>query len=187
MGLYTAFPSRLVSIMASIIPDPGPAAVLSQSGNLGVSLMSRLNRRGVGLSRVVSVGNEASLSIADYLLLLKDDPQTKVISVYAEGASAGRGFLSAIEETSRVKPVVLIKGGRSELGNRAVKSHTAALSGSYDVFSASVREAGAILVDSMDEAVNVVGALCSQPLPKGRRLAIVTYGGGWGVFPARPG
>lgn len=182
MGLYSGTPSRLVSIMASIIPDPGPAAVLSQSGNLGVSLMSRLNRRGVGLSRVVSVGNEASLSIADYLLLLKDDPQTKVISVYAEGASAGRGFLEAIEETSRVKPVVLIKGGRSELGNRAVKSHTAALSGSYDVFAASVREAGAILVDSMDEAVNVVGALCSQPLPKGRRLAIVTYGGGWGVL-----
>ena len=182
MGLYSGSPSRLVSIMASVIPEPGPAAILSQSGNLGVSLMTRLSRRGVGISRAVSVGNEASLGIADYLLLLKNDPETRVIAVYAEGAGTGRDFLDAIRETSRQKPVVMIKGGRSELGNRAVKSHTAALSGSYDVFAASVREAGAILVDSMDEAVNVVGALCSQPLPKGRRLAIATFGGGWGVL-----
>ena len=182
MGIFTAFPDRLNSIMASVVPEPGPVAIVAQSGNLGVSLMTRLLRRGIGISRCISIGNQADLTTADYINALGDDEKTSIISAYIEGAHDGRRLLDAIERTSKKKPIVILKSARSEAGRRAAMSHTAALTGSYDVFKAAVKEAGALLTDSMDELINIVGGFHSHPLPKGNRVGVLTLGGGWGVL-----
>ncbi len=182
MGIFTGYPDRLASIMAAVIPEPGPVAVVSQSGNLGVSLMSRLLRRGVGISRAISVGNMADLNVADYLDLLADDDKTEIIAVYLEGTDKGRRLLESARNASRKKPVVLLKGATGKMGMAAAQSHTAALSGNYDTFRAAMKDAGVLLANTMDEAVNTIGALHSHPLPKGNRVGILTLGGGWGVL-----
>lgn len=182
MGVYTAFPSRLTAIMSSVIPVPGPVAVLAQSGNLGVSLTGRLMRRGIGISRVVSVGNMADLNMPDYLDLLEDDDKTTIVTAYIEGSEQGKRLFESVERVSRKKPVVMIKGARGVQGMRAAMSHTAALSGGYETFLDAMEEAGAIIADSMDDAVNIIGGLNTHPLPKGRRVGIMTLGGGWGVL-----
>lgn len=182
MGIYTAFPDRLVSIMSSVIPEPGPVAILAQSGNLGVSMTSRLLRRGIGISRAVSAGNMADMNMADYLTLLEDDDKTKIVSLYIEGTDQGRNFLEAAERVTRKKPVVLLKGAKGEQGQKAAMSHTAALSGTYDTFKAAVEEIGVIVAGNMDEAVNIIGSLHTHPLPAGNRVGILTLGGGWGVL-----
>jgi len=182
MGIYTGYPDPMMSIMSSVIPKPGPVAVLSQSGNLGVSLTGRLMRRGIGISRVVSVGNMGDLQMADYLEMLEDDDKTEIITVYLEGSSDGVRFLKACERVSRKKPIVLLKGAKGESGLKAAMSHTAALSGSYDTFKSVMEEVGVIVADSMDEVVNIAGSLHTHPLPKGNRVGIMTLGGGWGVL-----
>lgn len=182
MGIYTGYPDPLMSIMSSVIPSPGPIAVLAQSGNLGVSLTGRFLRRGMGISRVVSVGNMGDLQMADYLEMLEDDEKTEIITIYLEGSSNGRRFMEACEKVTRKKPVVLLKGAKGKSGLKAAMSHTAALSGSYDTFKAAMQEVGVIVAESMDDVVNIAGSLHSHPLPKGNRVGVLTLGGGWGVL-----
>ncbi|RJO66654.1 MAG: CoA-binding protein [Myxococcales bacterium] len=184
MGIVTSFPHRLISTMGSMKPRPGRVAVVAQSGNLGVTFMSRLERRAIGVSRGISTGNQASLAVADYLDMLADDPKTDIIAAYVEGVPDGRHFLEMTEKAARVKPVVFLKGGKGTKGAKAAKSHTAAVSGSHQVFLASVREAGGIVANSMDELINMIGAFHSNPVPKSNRAGILTLGGGWGVVGA---
>ncbi len=182
MGIFTGYPDRLCSMMASVVPTPGPVGVIVQSGNLGTSLMTRLMRRNIGISRAFSTGNQADITITDYLEALTDDPKTDIIVIYLEGIDDGRRFLATAEAAARKKPVLLLKGGRGKLGAKAAQSHTAALSGSHDVFTAAMREVGVVCSDSMDEMINIIGALHSHPLPKGNRTGVLTLGGGWGVL-----
>ncbi len=184
MGVYSAYPSPMQSIMSAMLIKQGPVAVVSQSGNLGTSITYRFIRREIGISRLVSSGNEADLTIEDYLDYLETDEKTRVICLYVEGVRQGRRFIETVSRISAVKPVILLKGGTGAIGAGAAMSHTGALAGSYAVFRSMCNQGNVIVVDTIDEMVDVAGLLLSQPEISGKRIGIVTLGGGWGVIAA---
>lgn len=159
----------------------GSIACVSQSGNFGGYMLSRGHEMGIGFSKFVSTGNEADLHFEDYVEYLAADDQTKVITGYVEGLREPRRFFSLASEVTKNKPIVLIKVGRTSEGAKAAWSHTAALSGEDAVYDAALRQCGVIRVDEVDEMFDVAIALIGQPLPKGRRVGILTGGGGFGV------
>ena len=159
----------------------GAIACVSQSGNFGGYMLRRGNDMGVGFSKFVSTGNEADLHFEDYVEYLASDEQTKVITGYVEGLREPRRFFSLASEVTKRKPIVLIKVGRTSEGAKAAWSHTAALSGEDAVYDAALRQCGVIRVDEVDEMFDVAIALIGQPRPRGRRVGILTGGGGFGV------
>ncbi len=165
-------------------PEPGPLSVISQSGNIGTQLLMAAERRGVGVEKFVSSGNQATTDANDLLEHLADDAQTGVIAMYLEGVGDGRRFYDLARTTTPRKPVIVMRGGLSALGRRAASSHTGALAGSAEVFRAAARQAGVITAGDPDEALDVAALLAYQPLPAGSRVAVVTLGGGWGVLTA---
>ena len=165
-------------------PDPGPLSVISQSGNIGTQLLMTAERRGIGVEKFVSSGNQATTDANDLLEYLAGDAQTRVIAMYLEGIGDGRRFYDLARATTPRKPVVVVRGGLSALGRRAASSHTGALAGSAEVFRAAARQAGVITTTDPDEALDVASLLAYQPLPAGNRVAVVTLGGGWGVLTA---
>ncbi len=174
----------LCAIMPPLFPKPGPFAVVSQSGNIGFSIAQRLNSKGFGISKLISYGNEADLHLEDYLEYLAEDDETKVILSYVEGLKDGRRFFETAKKVTQKKPIVTLKAGCTSAGARAAKSHTAALAGSDAIFDSVCKQAGIIRVRDMDEIFNVGAALLHQPLPRGKRVGIITAGGGWGVLGA---
>lgn len=175
---------KLYSQISNVFPPPGPIAVVSQSGNLGFSIARRTIITNFGCSRVISTGNEADLHVEDMLTYLADDPRTKVILGYIEGFKDGRRFFDIARQVTLRKPVVIIKVGETEAGAAAAMSHTAALSGSDSVIDAMFRQTGIIRVHNLDELMNVAYGFLCHPLPRGRRVGIVTSGGGSGVLAA---
>lgn len=161
---------------------PGHIGLISQSGNFGIDVIRRGLSRGLGFSKFISSGNEIDITFEDYLERFGEDDDTRVIIAYVEGFRQGRRFLELAREITRRKPIVILKAGRSESGARAVLSHTAAMSGDDRIYDAVLRQAGVIRVDEVDELLDVAGALLRQPVPKGRRMGILTGGGGPGVI-----
>jgi len=184
MGIYSAYPSPMQAVMTASKFKQGPVAVVTQSGNLGTSISYRFIRRDIGISRLVSSGNEADLTIEDYLEYLETDDKTRVVCLYVEGVRQGRRFIKTVRRLTKVKPVILLKGGTGAIGANAAMSHTGALAGSFELFKAMCRQTNIILADTIDEMVDIAGLLLSQPEVTGRRIGIVTQGGGWGVISA---
>ena len=184
MGIYSAYPSSVEGVMTTTKFTQGSVALISQSGNLGTSILDRLIRRQVGLSRLVSSGNEADLTVEDYLEYLETDDKTKVICLYVEGVRQGSRFVETVRRISSVKPVILLKGGTGSAGAGAARSHTGALAGSFAVFRDVCRQTNMILADTIDELVDIAGLFLSQPEIRGKRIGIVTQGGGLGVVSA---
>ena len=184
MGLVATH-SRLHAIgFLELRPQAGRLSVVSQSGNIGVQLVTAAERRGIGIDKYVTVGNEASTSALDVLDALCDDPQTAAALVYLEGINDGRRFLDVMRRTTRRKPVVVLRGGLTEYGRRAAASHTGAMAGAADVFFAAARQTGCFVRTGPDESLDLALCLTALPLPRGRRVAVVTLGGGWGVLAA---
>ncbi len=175
---------RFYPEMPPIFPRPGPVSIVSQSGNIVGTIMRLAIDSGFGCAKCISSGNEADLHSEDYIKYLAEDPQTKVILSYIEGFKDGRRFFEAAKEVSKKKPIVMLKAGETPAGAIAAKSHTASLAGSYTLFDAMCKQSGVIKVTSLDELVDTGIALLCHPLPKGRRVGIVTAGGGWGVLAA---
>jgi acetyltransferase len=175
---------RLNCTFAAGMPEPGAIAFVSHSGALGAAILDWARDRGLGLSLFASLGNQADITEADVLELARDDPETRVVALYVEGVANGPRFLEALRSTAARKPVVVLKAGRSAEGARAVSSHTGALAGSDRAFDAAVKQAGAVRVDTVEALFDLARALASQPLPRGRRLTIVTNGGGLGIVAA---
>ncbi len=165
-------------------PDPGVIGIASQSGGISTELSEQIAEFGFGCSKVVSTGNCADLAWADYLAYFRKDPATKVVLLYMEGAGQGRAFFEEARKTSLEKPVILIKSGRTEEGGRAASSHTGSLAGSDDVFDGVCRQAGLNRVRTLEEAAILACAFVTTPLPKGRRVCVLTGGGGQGVLTA---
>ncbi len=184
MGVFSAYPSPLQAVMMSSPIKPGAVAIVSQSGNLGTSMTYRFTRRGIGISRLISSGNEADLTIEDYLEYLRHDDRTRIICLYVEGLRHGRRFLEIAREVALTKPVIILKGGTGVTGADAAMSHTGAMAGSYAVFRSMCRQANIIPARTIDEMVDVAGLMLSQPEFTGKRIGIVTQGGGWGVISA---
>ncbi|MFH1625173.1 MAG: CoA-binding protein [Pseudomonadota bacterium] len=181
MGMYSST-SNLALLMPPIPLRPGNIGFLSESGNLGTTMMQSAIVNGLGFSRYVSVGNQADLKIYEFLQYFIDDNETNTILIYAEGLEEGREFLDVAKRLTRKKPVVVYKSGRSEAGKKAAASHVGALVGSDKVYGSAFRQAGVIRANHSFEMVDIASVLSRQPLPKGRRIGILTYGGGWGVI-----
>ena len=175
-------PARRLNVtFAPGMPEPGGIAFVTHSGALAVAILDWARERRVGFSLFASLGNQADVNESDLLDAVAADPETRVIACYLEGVADGLRFLGALRRAAAVKPVVLLKAGRSAEGARAVSSHTGALAGSDRAFDAAVRQAGALRVDTVEELFDVARGLASQPLPRGRRLVVVTNGGGLGI------
>jgi len=159
----------------------GSVAVVSQSGNFGGHIIGEGTEKGIGFSKYVSSGNEADLTIEDYIEYLAEDDQTKIICAYVEGLKDARRFFELAKITTRKKPIILMKVGRSEEGAQAAMSHTASLSGSDAVHDAALQQCGVIRVDKVEHMIDIASALIRQPIPHGNRVGIVTIGGGFGV------
>ncbi len=184
MGLLATH-SRLHAVgFLELRPKAGGLSIISQSGNIGVQLVTRAERRGVGIDKYVSVGNQASTSALDVLDALGDDPETTAVLVYLEEVGDGRRFLDVMRRITRKKPVVVLPGGMTDYGRRAAASHTGAMAGSTDVFLAATRQTGCLVRTGPDESMDLALCLSALPLPAGRRVAIMTLGGGWGVLAA---
>lgn len=176
--------SRLNVTFAPGMPESGGIAFISHSGALAVAILDWARERRVGFSLFASLGNQADVNESDLLEAMAADPETRVIAGYFEGVADGKRFLDALSAAAAVKPVVILKTGRSPEGARAVSSHTGALAGSDRAFDAAVRRAGALRVDTVEELFDLARGLASQPLPRGRRLVVVTNGGGLGIVAA---
>jgi acyl-CoA synthetase (NDP forming) len=159
--------------------------VIAQSGGIGFALFNRGKAAGLGFSYVISTGNEADLSMADFLDYMVEDPHTDAVMLFCEAVRNGPGFVAALEKARRLgKPIIAIKIGRSDAGTRATASHTASLSGSHTAYHAVFERYGVIEAEDADEAVAIAGLVLTCPLPKGRRVGIITVSGGGGAWMA---
>ncbi len=163
-------------------PTPGPAGFVSQSGNVAVQMMVSAEQRGGGIGSFVGVGNEALVDTADILDYLREDPHTQCALAYIEGCDDGRRLMRSAREFARSKPLVTLRAAVSEYGSRAAASHTGALAGSRRIFEGAARQAGMLVTFDPDEFLDLAMAFSYLPLPRGRRVGIVTMGGGWGVL-----
>ncbi len=176
--------SQLNASALGPLARPGPLALVSQSGALTSSMLDWASRNAVGFSSVVSVGPNTSVDIAEVLDFLANDALTQSIVVYLEGIHSARRFMSALRSAANAKPVVVLKAGRKAAGNEAAQTHSGAIVGSDEVFDAALRRAGAVRVRSFVELFSAAKCLASRYRPVGRRLAVVTNGGGPGVLAA---
>lgn len=163
-------------------PPAGEAALIAQSGALGGVVLSWAKEYGLGISKFVSYGNGADLNEVDFLPYLASDPETKVVALYIESVAHGREFMQAVHECARQKPLVVIKAGRTQSGQRAALSHTGSMAGTDVVYDAALRECGAIRVHTIEEMFDLCKGFLYVPPLKGRRVAIVTNSGGPGVM-----
>lgn len=179
LGLINTDPSvRLNASFSPMFPPAGHVAMASQSGALGLAVLAATKRLHLGLSTFVSVGNKADVSGNDLLQYWEEDPRTDVILLYQESFGNARRFARIARRVARRKPIVAVKGGRTGAGRRAAGSHTAALAASDVAVDALFRQTGVIRADTLEELLALAVALGTQPLPQGRRAAIVTNAGG---------
>ena len=165
-------------------PQPGPTAFVAQSGNMGVQLLEFAQEQGITIRAFGGSGNEAMLTIEDALDGFAVDELSKTVLLYIESVKNGRRFFESTRRVSRRKPVIVLKGGRTEAGGKAAASHTGALASNARVFDAACRQAGVLLADQPMDLLDFSASFSSLPLPKGNRVAIMTLGGGWGVITA---
>src|SRR5450755_2796895 len=166
----------------AVYVSPKRIGVIAQSGGIGFSLFNRGKAAGLAFSYVISTGNEADLGMADFLDYMIEDEHTAAVILFCETVRDGPAFVAALAKARRLgKPVIAIKVGRSDAGTRASASHTASLSGSYTAYHAVFERYGVIEAEDPDEAVAIAGVVLSCPLPKGRRVGIVTVSGGGGA------
>jgi acetyltransferase len=173
---------KLNASFAARMPLPGELALISQSGAIAASLVEWAASRSIGFSAVVSIGDQIDVDLGDLLDHFALDRGTRAILLYVESINDARKFMSAARAAARIKPVVVVKAGRRAQGAAAARTHTGALAGSDEVYDAAFRRAGLVRVADLDElfaAAETLGRL--QPFP-GKRLAILTNGGGLGVL-----
>lgn len=168
------------------MPAAGPIAFVSQSGALCTAVLEYARQEGIGFSKVVSLGNKADVTELDLLWAVRDDPQTRVILLYVEELADGARFIQLAREITgegpHCKPILAVKAGRTPEGRRAASSHTGALAGRDEVYDAIFAQAGVLRVESVEELFDYAAAFAHQPMPRGRRVAIVTNAGGPGIM-----
>lgn len=185
MGIINTSPDiSMNATFSSITPPVGNIALCSQSGALGLAILEYTQNLNIGLSNFVSIGNRTDISSNDLLQYWEVDPATKVILLYLESFGNPREFGRIAPRITRVKPVVAVKSGRTPAGSKAAASHTGALATTDVAPEALFRQAGIVRVDTLEELFDVANLLSHQPVPLGKRVAILTNGGGPGIMTA---
>ncbi len=177
--------STAVRLNATFAPralPPGRIGFSSQSGALGLALLEKAAERRLGFSGFVSIGNKADVSSNDLLEWWEDDPNTDLVLLYLESFGNPRKFGRVARRVARRKPILALKAGTTDAGARAASSHTAALAGSEAAVDALFSQAGVIRARTLEELIDAAALLGSQPLPRGRRVAVVTNAGGLGIL-----
>jgi acyl-CoA synthetase (NDP forming) len=177
-------PARLCAQIVAPFPPAGRIGIASQSGNFVSSFENWAVQTGVGVSRAVSAGNAAAVSVADYLDWYADDDATAVGLAYLEGVDDGGALFEQLSSVARRKPVVLVKGGTTASGQRAAASHTGSLAADDRIFDGVCRQAGITRCTTIEEAFEASATFATQPRPRGPRTAVLTTAGGWGVVTA---
>jgi len=180
MGIYC--PQSRLSFSPAFPKESGPVGVISQSGGNSIYLVRQAALRGVRFSKVISYGNACDINETDLLEYLANDVDTKIIALYIEGIKDGKRFRRALEEATKEKTVILLKGGATEGGARAAAGHTAALAGSRTTWDALCKQLGIISVSSIEEMIDVLVTLLFLPLPRGRNALLFGAGGGASVL-----
>jgi len=176
-GLTTSYYSRVQMLR------PGPIGFAAQSGIFVGALLRYLSSfEGLQLSKGLGLGNKVDVDESDALEYLMEDEQTRIIGLYLEDVRDGRRFLQVAKEATAKKPVLLLKGGRTEQGARATASHTASLAIADDVFTGALRQAGVLRMSGIDDFVRTLKGFLTMPLPRGGRLALVTYSGAQAIM-----
>jgi acetyltransferase len=175
---------KLNASAAGVLAKPGPLALVSQSGALTASILDWASDNGVGFSSVISLGPNTSVDLPQVLDFLANDGSTQSILVYMEGITHARRFMSALRQAANSKPVVVMKAGRKPAGTTAALTHSGSIVGSDDVFEAVLRRAGVVRVRSFTQLFSAAKCLASRYRPVGKRLAVVTNGGGPAVLAA---
>ena len=161
---------------------PGSLALLSQSGAICSAILDWAAVANMGFSHFVSVGSMADIDFADMIDYLGNEEKARSIIIYMENLVRHRKFMSAARSVSRVKPIIVVKSGRSRAAAKAAASHTGALAGQDETYNAAFRRAGIIRVDTISQLFNCAEALGKMQRPAGGRLAIITNAGGLGVM-----
>ncbi|HUF97985.1 MAG TPA: acetate--CoA ligase family protein [Ilumatobacter sp.] len=177
-------PANLCAQIVAPYPPTGTIGVASQSGNFVSSFLNLARSSGVGISRAVSAGNAAAVSVADYLDFYADDPATSVSLAYVEGITDGAGLMSRLGAAAARKPLVLLKGGSTAGGAQAAASHTGALAADDKVFDGACKAFGITRAATVEQAYEAAATFATQPLPRGPRVVVLTTAGGWGVVTA---
>lgn len=178
-GLVTTHPEiRLNATWLPVVPPHGGVAVAADSGALALTIVSTARKLDIGLSNCVSVGNHADVSINDLLEYWENDDDTRMIVLYLESLREPRIFAQLAQRINRNKPIVVLKAGLTQAGQRAAGSHTAALASNDRAIDAVFRQSGVIRAETLDEMYDLAAALSHQPLPRGGRVGIVTNAGG---------
>jgi acetyl coenzyme A synthetase (ADP forming)-like protein len=183
LGVASA-PVRLNATFAPRAFPTGKIGFSSQSGALGLALLERAEASGLGLTSFMSIGNKADVSSNDLLEWWEDDDATEIVMLYLESFGNPRAFARIAQRLARRKPILAMKGGTTRAGIKAASSHTAALAGSDTAVDALFRHAGVIRTRTLDELVEVAALLSAQPVPRGRRVALLTNAGGLGIVAA---
>ena len=185
LGVLNGDPAiRMNATFAPSMPPFGGAGFVSQSGAMGLSVLDHAKEYGIGVAQFVSVGNKPDVSGNDLLLYWEDHPVIEVILMYVENFGNPRRFLEIASRVTRKKPIIVVKSGRSAAGARAASSHTGALAASDAAIEALLAQAGVLRAGSVEELFDLAMAFNGQPLPTGRRVAVVTNSGGPGILAA---
>jgi acetate---CoA ligase (ADP-forming) len=181
LGIAVSEPSLNATFGPRALP-PGPIAFSSQSGALGLALLEKASERSLGFSSFISIGNKADVSSNDLLEYWEEDSTTGLIALYLESFGNPRRFGRIAGRVARKKPILAMKSGTSTAGARAAGSHTAALAGSDEAVAALFHQAGVLRATTLEELIDAAALLSTQPLPRGRQVAILTNAGGLGIL-----
>jgi len=162
-------------------PPDGSISFITQSGAFGSILLDIMSNDGVGVSKFISVGNKIDLDETEFIKYLEGDLATRCIAIYLESVNNGEEFIKTAKRISSKKPIVCFKAGKTQKGSEAVLSHTGALAGSAEVYSAAFKQAGIIEAETSEEIFDFAKALANQPVLKNNKIAVVTDGGGFGI------
>ncbi|MCS7366165.1 MAG: CoA-binding protein [archaeon GB-1867-035] len=196
VGIYDAYSgvdtiflevSKMVEgapVLATPRPKPGKIALITQSGAFGATILDYMAGSGLGISKFISHGNRCDVDEVDLIRYLAEDEHTEVILIYLESIRRGREFFEVAREVTKIKPIVALKVGRTSAGARAAASHTGALAGSDEIFDAAFRQSGIIRAEDTEEFMDLAKVFANQLPAKGKRIAIITDGGGLGVMAA---
>lgn len=177
-------PNKMCVMFYPVIKTQGPIAIVSQSGTITAALSEWAADEGLGISAAINLGNQVDLCESDYLDFLAADENTKAIAMYIEGLKDGRQFIDTLRRVAPQKPIAILKGGRTGIGQKSAASHTGSLAGSYQVFSAACRQLGVILAGDLETLYDSIKALSTLKLPNGNRIFSISTSGGAGTLAA---